>query len=99
MGQYPSGHALGARHELYRFLFSLVLSLVAAFSCGRSGRRAKKVKALRNYLMGHWGFVILAYGIVWSAIVLYLVILKRRLRKVERAVNLYRDGGNLKDHG
>ena len=49
--------------------------------------------------MGHWGFVILAYGIVWSAIVLYLVILKRRLRTVERAVNLYRDRGNLNDHG
>ncbi len=49
--------------------------------------------------MGHWGFVFLAYGIVWSAIVLYLVLLKRRLRKVERAVDLYRDRGNLNDHG
>jgi CcmD family protein len=49
--------------------------------------------------MGHWGFVFLAYGIVWSAIVLYLVILKRRLGRVEQEVNLFRDRGNLKDHG
>ncbi len=49
--------------------------------------------------MGHWGFVFLAYGIAWSAIVLYLVILKRRLGRVEREVNLFRDRGNLKDHG
>jgi len=49
--------------------------------------------------MEHWGFVFFAYGIVWSAIVLYLVILKRRLGRVEREVNLFRDRGNLKDHG
>jgi CcmD family protein len=28
--------------------------------------------------MGPWGFVFLAYGIVWGAILLYLVALKRR---------------------
>ena len=31
--------------------------------------------------MGQWGFVILAYGIVWGAILLYVVLLKRRIRK------------------
>jgi len=31
--------------------------------------------------MGPWGFVWLAYGIVWAAIVLYLVGLKSRMRK------------------
>jgi CcmD family protein len=49
--------------------------------------------------MGHWGFVFLTYGIVWSAIVLYLVILKRRLGRVEREVSPFRDRGNLNDHG
>jgi CcmD family protein len=29
--------------------------------------------------MGPWGFVFLAYGIVWSGILIYLVSLKRRL--------------------
>jgi CcmD family protein len=28
--------------------------------------------------MGLWGYVILAYGIVWGAILLYTVSLKRR---------------------
>jgi CcmD family protein len=28
--------------------------------------------------MGAWGFVFLAYGIVWGAILLYLYSLKRR---------------------
>lgn len=31
--------------------------------------------------MGQWGFVFLAYSIVWSAILLYVVLLKRRIRK------------------
>jgi CcmD family protein len=31
--------------------------------------------------MGPWGFVWLAYGIVWTAIVLYLVSVESRLRK------------------
>ena len=31
--------------------------------------------------MGPWGFVGLAYGIVWTAIVLYLVSLENRLRR------------------
>jgi len=33
--------------------------------------------------MGQWGFVFLAYGVVWSAILLYLVSLKSRLRRAE----------------
>jgi len=34
--------------------------------------------------MGHWGFVLMAYGIVWSSILVYVTILKRRLAKAER---------------
>jgi CcmD family protein len=33
--------------------------------------------------MGPWGFVFLAYGIVWGAILMYWVTLKRRLRRAE----------------
>jgi len=33
--------------------------------------------------MGQWGFVFLAYGIVWGAILLYVVLLKRRIRAAE----------------
>ncbi|MFQ5682024.1 MAG: CcmD family protein [Candidatus Binatia bacterium] len=33
--------------------------------------------------MEAWGFVFLAYGIVWCALLLYLFMLKRRLRKAE----------------
>ena len=33
--------------------------------------------------MGAWGFVALAYGIVWGVILLYWVSLKRRYRSAE----------------
>jgi CcmD family protein len=33
--------------------------------------------------MRAWSFVFLAYGIVWGAIVLYLISLKRRYHKAE----------------
>jgi CcmD family protein len=31
--------------------------------------------------MGSWGFVALAYGIVWGTIVVYLVFFKRRYNR------------------
>jgi len=31
--------------------------------------------------MGHWGFVFLAYGIVWCSIAAYTLLLKRRIRR------------------
>ncbi len=40
--------------------------------------------------MGPWGFVFVAYGIVWSAILLYLFLLKRRFRKVEAELSQLR---------
>jgi CcmD family protein len=43
--------------------------------------------------MGPWGFVLLAYGIVWTALLLYLFILKRRLRKVEGELYRLRSEG------
>ena len=35
--------------------------------------------------MGHWGFVFLAYGIVWGSILIYTVLLKRRIRRAAPA--------------
>ncbi len=34
--------------------------------------------------MGHWGFVFLAYGIVWGSILIYTVLLKRRIQAASR---------------
>ncbi len=34
--------------------------------------------------MSSWGFVFLAYGIVWGALLIYLFSLKRRLHKAEK---------------
>lgn len=33
--------------------------------------------------MGTWKFVFLAYGVVWGAILIYWLTLKRRLRRAE----------------
>ncbi len=35
--------------------------------------------------MGHWGFVFLAYGIVWCSILIYTVLLKRRIQRATAA--------------
>lgn len=40
--------------------------------------------------MGPWGFVFLAYGIVWIALLLYLFRLKRRFRKVDAQLSQLR---------
>jgi len=37
--------------------------------------------------MGPWGFVFLAYGVVWGALLLYLALLKRRRRKIEEQLS------------
>jgi CcmD family protein len=40
--------------------------------------------------MGAWGFVTLAYGIVWGAIVVYSFFLMRRYRNAEAELNRVR---------
>jgi len=40
--------------------------------------------------MGAWGFVSLAYGIVYCAIVVYWLFLKHRFRQVETELNRLR---------
>lgn len=37
--------------------------------------------------MGPWGFVSLAYGIVWGTLVVYLVFLKRRHSRATAELN------------
>jgi CcmD family protein len=47
--------------------------------------------------MGGWNFVFLAYGIVWGAILLYLVSLKRRYRKAEVELSQMRSAEEIHD--
>lgn len=44
--------------------------------------------------MSAWGFVLLAYGIVWAVLLLYLFTLKKRLRKLEEELLRLRSGKN-----
>jgi CcmD family protein len=46
--------------------------------------------------MRPWGFVFLAYGIVWSALLVYLFLLRRRLKKVEEELSQLRFSENSK---
>lgn len=46
--------------------------------------------------MGSWGFVFLAYGIVWLALLAYLVGLKKRLREVEVELSRLRSAATAK---
>ena len=48
--------------------------------------------------MGHWGFVFLAYGIVWTAILLYLVLLKSRLKHAEAEKTLLQKNDRNENH-
>lgn len=41
--------------------------------------------------MGPWGFVALAYGIVWGTIVVYLYCLKRRYHRAATELDQLRD--------
>jgi CcmD family protein len=44
--------------------------------------------------MGAWGFVALAYGIVWTAIIVYLFALKGRVRRAEARLTELKSRGN-----
>ena len=49
--------------------------------------------------MGSWGFVFLAYGIVWSFIMIYLFALKRRYRCAEEELMQLLATEESSDHG
>ena len=49
--------------------------------------------------MGPWGFVFLAYGIVWIALLLYLFSLKNRLRRAAARLSQLRLAGGSTTHG
>jgi CcmD family protein len=49
--------------------------------------------------VGSWGFVFLAYGIVWGCIVTYLFALKRRYRCAEEELSQLRAIEESSDHG
>lgn len=46
--------------------------------------------------MGAWGFVALAYGIVWGVILLYWVSLKRRYHSAEMELQQLRSMHDVK---
>jgi CcmD family protein len=48
--------------------------------------------------MGHWSFVALAYGIVWSVIVVYFFFLKKRYRKAQLELSALPSAQTLKEH-
>lgn len=49
-------------------------------------------------MMGAWGYVFLAYGIVWGALLVYLFSLKRRFRRAETELAQLSSPENLKKH-
>jgi CcmD family protein len=49
-------------------------------------------------MMSGWGYVLLAYGIVWGALLLYLFSLKRRYRRAEMEVAELRSVEGLESH-
>jgi CcmD family protein len=49
--------------------------------------------------VGSWGFVFLAYGIVWGCIVIYLFALKRRRGCAEEELMELRATEESLDHG
>jgi CcmD family protein len=50
-------------------------------------------------MMGPWGYVFLAYGIVWGAILVYFILLKRRYRKAEEDLARLRAAEESRSHG
>lgn len=48
--------------------------------------------------MGHWSFVALAYGIVWSVIVVYFFFLKRRYKKSQVELSALTSAQTINEH-
>src|SRR5687767_3945358 len=83
MGQYSPGYARCARHQFRRICAAVLLPVVPSFPPRRTEGRNQGALARQEQLMGAWGFVFLAYGIVWGAILIYWLTLKRRLERAE----------------
>jgi CcmD family protein len=49
--------------------------------------------------MDGWGYVILAYGIVWTALVVYWLSLKRRLQRAEAKLSHIESSPKMASHG
>jgi CcmD family protein len=49
--------------------------------------------------MGHWGFVWLAYGLVWLGILGYLATLKLRLKKIAAELETMADSARAEESG
>ena len=75
----------------FLLLYFYLLSLRYRFGEMRAEIKARRLGARR--LMGAWGFVGLAYGIVWGIIVLYLISLKRRYNSAQAELDRAQLGG------
>ncbi len=69
--------------QFYRLFVALLLFALVALWLGRDPRANQSAPAGTGEMMGPWGFVGLAYGIVWGAIVIYLFSLKRRYQDAQ----------------
>ncbi len=68
--------ALTISFVAFLLLYFYLLSL--RYRVGEMRQEIKSLRLDRGRMMGGWGFVAAAYGIVWGAIVVYLFSLKRR---------------------
>jgi len=48
--------------------------------------------------MEHWSFVALAYGIVWSVVVVYFFFLKRRYRTAQMELSALTSAQAINEH-
>jgi CcmD family protein len=91
VGQYTSGDAHGAGDQLRRICPIVFLFTLPSFPTRGNARGNKDAKASPRHLMGPWGFVLLAYGIVWGAILFYSISLRRRYRRAEEELARLRE--------
>lgn len=49
--------------------------------------------------MGGWGYVVLAYGIVWSVLVIYWLSLRKRMYRAEAKLSQIESSPKMASHG
>ena len=98
LGERPSGHVDRPGDQLRRFSIALFLFVIAALSRRRDAPRDQGLAPGARGLMGPWGYVSLAYGIVWGVIVVYWFVLKRRYRAAETELNRLRSSEAAVSH-
>ena len=98
LGERPPGHVDRPGDQLRRLSVAVLLLIVAALSRRRDAPRDQGLAPGARGLMGPWGYVSLAYGIVWGIIVVYWFLLKRRYRAAETELNRLRSSEAAANH-